>query len=496
MRASAQWEKAIGSVFAAVAILLYIYRDAAVYTVKTWIVNGTYTHGFLIFPISIWLIWRKRASLPDPSPDYRGLIAMTGCALLWELGHQAGAIVVEQYSLVLMIIASVWTILGIGVFRRITFPMFFLLLAVPFGEALIPPMMNFTADFTVAALKLTGIPVYREGTFFSLPSGNWSVVEACSGLRYFVSSLTLGMLYAYLTYHSTWRRLLFVVISALTPIIANGMRAYMIVMIGHLSGMRLAVGVDHLIYGWLFFGVVMLLLFWLGSFFRENQIDQPPGEAAPEKQHGYARFIPALASVLILGIAPQLYAWHLDGKLNIPAAITLVPPTGSWQPDPHPLSDWIPHYMGSRANLNQTYTKSGDAVMLYIGYYRGQSPGFELVSSTNQLVTTRNGEWGMVAESERDIPVSGERIPVVESTLLSATQRLAVWQWFWVDGQWVSNPYLAKLLEAKDRIFDMRDDAAVVILAAPAQQKNALADFATRMLPGITSTLKQAVHAE
>jgi len=38
------------------------------------------------------------------------------------------------------------------------------------------------------------------------------------------------------------------------PIIANWLRAYMIVMIGHLSGNKLAVGVDHLIYGWLFFG--------------------------------------------------------------------------------------------------------------------------------------------------------------------------------------------------------------------------------------------------
>ncbi len=44
----------------------------------------------------------------------------------------------------------------------------------------------------------------------------------------------------------------------------------MIVMIGHLSDNRLAVGVDHLIYGWVFFGVVMLLLFWIGSFWQED----------------------------------------------------------------------------------------------------------------------------------------------------------------------------------------------------------------------------------
>src|SRR4029079_4205078 len=129
-------------------------------------------------------------------------------------------------------------------------------------------MMDWTADFTVTALRLSGIPVFRVGTFFTIPSGQWSVVEGCSGLRYLIASITVGALFAYLSYQKPWKRILFVVLSVIVPIIANGMRAYMIVMIAHLSDMKLALGIDHLIYGWLFFGIVMLLLFWSGSFGR------------------------------------------------------------------------------------------------------------------------------------------------------------------------------------------------------------------------------------
>ncbi len=495
----AQWKKAIASAAVAVAALLFIYRDAAAYTVKIWLDNGTYTHGFLIFPISLWLIWRKRnilAAIP-PSPDYRGILAVILSCMLWQAGYQAGAMVVEQYSLVFMIIASVWTILGSEVFRRITFPMFFLLLAVPFGEALIPWMMNFTADFTVAALQFTGIPVYREGTFFSLPSGNWSVVEACSGLRYFVSSLTLGVLYAYLTYQSTSRRLLFVAASALIPIIANGLRAYMIVMIGHFSGMRLAVGVDHLIYGWLFFGIVMLLLFWLGSFFRENQNVPEAQQPAPSQRHESANFIAALAAILIPALLSPLYAAHLDKSLNAPAVLSLSAPSGPWQPDPHPLTSWVPHYLGSRIHVTQTYVKEGNAVSLYIAYYRGQSRGHELVTSTNQLVTTTDGVWGNVGEVRKKLSIGNERLPLIEANLRSSGMRLLVWQWYWVDGQWVVNPYLAKLLEAKARLINGRDDAAVVILATPSGNTAAatLQDFVRQMLPGIASSLTHAVKA-
>src|SRR5690606_22417596 len=101
---------------------------------------------------------------------------------------------------------------------------------------------------------------------------------------YLIASITLGALYAYLTYRSWKRRLLFVIAAMIVPVFANGGRAYMIVMIAHLSDMKLALGVDHYIYGWVFFGLVMLLLFWIGSFWREDEQPAPgrpePGTAA------------------------------------------------------------------------------------------------------------------------------------------------------------------------------------------------------------------------
>jgi exosortase A len=174
-----------------------------------------------------------------------------------------------------MIVLAVCAVVGSQIARAIAFPLAFSLLAVPIGEFLVPVMIEHTADFTVGALRLSGIPIYREGNNFVIPSGRWSVVEACSGLRYLIASITLGLLYAYLTYSSLLRRSLFVLASVLVPIVANWVRAYMIVMIGHLSGMKYAAGVDHLLYGWVFFGLVMLMLFWIGSRWREDLVAIP-----------------------------------------------------------------------------------------------------------------------------------------------------------------------------------------------------------------------------
>ena len=109
------------------------------------------------------------------------------------------------------------------------------------------------------------------------------MVEACSGIRYLIASMTLGTLYAYLNYDSTQRRLLFIALSAIVPIVANGLRAFLIVMIGHHSDMKLATGVDHLVYGWLFFGVVMFFLFSLGALFSEPQDSTRPDSTEDPK---------------------------------------------------------------------------------------------------------------------------------------------------------------------------------------------------------------------
>jgi exosortase len=73
-----------------------------------------------------------------------------------------------------MVVFAVPAVLGTQAARVLAFPLMFLFFCVPVGEFLIEPMMEATADFTVAALRLSGIPVYREGLQFVIPSGNWS----------------------------------------------------------------------------------------------------------------------------------------------------------------------------------------------------------------------------------------------------------------------------------------------------------------------------------
>lgn len=506
MAIASGWPQAAAISIVGVALLLLAYYGTTASTVAIWSRSETFAHGFLIFPISAYLIWSRRSQIAQFTPvaDWRGLIALVLLGFGWLAADLARVLVVKQLAVVAMIPALMFTVLGWRATWAMAFPLGFLLLAVPMGEFLIPPLMNFTADFTVGALQLTGIPVFREGTFFTIPSGHWSVVEGCSGLRYLIASFTLGTLYGYLTYRSLKKRLLFAAASIVVPIIANGMRAYMIVMIAHLSDMKLALGVDHYIYGWVFFGIVMLLLFWIGSFWREDVegTDPNPGSGVTAMASMTSRrsvLLTAILALLVAGLWPA-YAAYVESRAPKDFTIQLAVPRGSngWEPA-QPFTEWQPDYKGTDARLVQTYRKGDKTVTLFLAYYRYQRQGAELINTQNVMIRQKHPVWSNVGEQTRRAELAGRPADIIETKLQSPNLRLLIWNWDWLNGPVTINPYWAKLHEATSRLLGRWDDAAGVIVYTPYDENPALAaavlqDFLRDMLPAVDTTLENAAN--
>jgi exosortase A len=496
------WMFATGLALSVLFWLLGWYGETVHSMAATWLRSDTFAHGFLIFPISAYLVWAQREEIAQfsPAPNLMALPLLAGAGFAWLVGRVGDALIVEQYSFVLMIPFIVTIVLGSQVAKALAFPLFFLLLAVPTGDFLIPPLMTFTADFTVSALQATGIPVYREGRYFTIPSGDWSVVETCSGLRYLIASLTLGCLYAYLTYRSLARRLLFVAMSIVVPIIANGFRAYIIVMIGHISGMRLAVGIDHFIYGWVFFGFVMLLLFWIGSFWRKERL-VPKHRVSPEERpnsHTSLRRVlgASLAVAAMVTVWPD-YAVFLDEPSADVPALKVPPATGGWELTNGRLTEFIPYYLHPRTEVSQTYIKGGNKVGLYIAYYNHQRQGAELINSQNALVTTKNKHWANVGEETKEARLGEAEFAARATRLRGQNQRLLAWHWYWTEGHYTVNPYLVKLLKAKSKLLGSGDDGAFVAVYTAYEYRAEAADailqeFLRDMLPQITKSLNDA----
>jgi len=323
----------------------------------------------------------------------------------------------------------------------------------------------------MALVDLPGVP-------FALPTGTWSVVEACSGIRYVIASVTLGFLYAYVSYHALWKRLLFIALSALLPVLANGLRAYGIVLIGHYSDMQLAVGVDHLVYGWVFFGIVMLLLFWLGGFWAEEHppIDMARFSHADDAGHPIRQLVVATIGVLMAFSAQALY--EQVSKVEPLTSDKLLPlNVGGWQ-SVQPVEKFVATYQPTGFLIEETLSnRQGELMNAFVAFYPNQRQGYEAIAKQNALVRLDTSEEQLRGKRLKKVTVGSGSFEVNERTIIrkknGVQQNFLVWQWYRVAGTEFSNPYLGKLYEIWARIVDSRSDGAWIAISTPLEFEDA-----------------------
>ncbi|MET0087467.1 MAG: exosortase A [Sedimenticola sp.] len=497
----AQWKKH-GLVIGLMLLLLGIfYYPTFESIVEIWLRSDTFAHGFIIAPISLWLIWRVREQLlsTEPSINFLGLPFLLLLGITWLLAVYIDVLAIEQLAAVMMIPVVAFTLVGWQATSIILFPLFFLLFSVPLGEELTPVLIEFTADFTVAMVKLVGIPVYREGNFLQLPTGNWSVVSACSGVRYLIASVTLGLLYAYLTYQSMLKRGLFIVASAVVPIIANGLRAFIIVMLGHLSDMKLATGVDHLIYGWFFFGIVIAIMFYIGSFWREETEEE--NQRNLTLSVGNVSFSSVVSKITLMSVCAIIIMWPVKASverenhnLGIAPEIELVSPVG-WEKTGEKFL-WKPDFRGLDQEFDNVYrNQEGKTAGVFIGYYTEQRQGSEVGNYNNVLVGEANKKWRVVERYKDNLQLIDNSIRAPFAVISSRDENLLTAYLYYVDGKFITHKYLTKLMQAKAKIFGGRNDGAAIFITVPyADNDNTeklLKGFSSVLLPNIKQSLDQ-----
>ncbi|MFZ4289634.1 exosortase A [Variovorax sp. HJSM1_2] len=473
------WIKAIGMLFILLFALFFLYRGTVFSMVEIWRRSETFTHCFLIFPIVLWLIWGKKSEVLEllPEPSLWALIPILLFGIIWLLGNITSTNSISQLSFVGLLVSCVVLVLGFSVARVIVFPLGFLFFAVPIGEFLLPTLMEWTASFTILALRLTGIPVYRDGLQFVIPSGNWSVVEACSGVRYLIASLTVGTLFAYLNFSSNRKRLAFVFVSIVVSVVANWLRAYMIVLLGHLSGNTIAVGVDHIIYGWLFFGIVIMSVFIIGIRWAEV-IPKSHGATHllrndKEKSVKNSFIFIALIAGFVFLLMPVFYSARVNSAKYFNEIKIALPDFGksNWSLLLDAEDVWKPLYQKPASEISGIYRKTNDKVGLYVGYYRNQYSDSKLISSANVLVGSQDAHWNTVYQGATKLRLINSSVDIKSTTLRHVNgvlggggMQMAVWQYYWIGGHVTDNDYIAKIYMGLSKLLGYGDDAAVVVL--------------------------------
>lgn len=298
------WPVALAVLGLGLALLAGLFRQEAAAAVNTWNTSTAYNHGWLVAPIAAWLAWQRRHRLallaPRPSP-WLALLALPPAAL-WFAAERLGVMEGRQFGALGVVYALLLATLGWRVVWAMAIPLAYLVFMVPFGAFAVPTLQQITLKLIEFGLGLTDIPHYIDALIIEIPAGTFFVAEACAGLRFSIAALAFGALYAAVMFRSPWRRLAVLVLAVVVPIIANGMRALGIILLANWLGSAEAAAADHVIYGWVFFSIVILLLVLAGLPFREDAGPVPPGPVPPAKARR-PRHAAVLATAMLLAVA-------------------------------------------------------------------------------------------------------------------------------------------------------------------------------------------------
>jgi len=246
--------------------IIVVYWQTFARLIDAWIVDGNYSHGWLILPIALYFVWERRAKLEAApiQPSWFGLVVFAGGILVLLAGTLGSELFLARVSLLPVLAGIVLFLFGWKHLRILTFPLAFLLLMIPIPAIIFNriafPLQLFASRVGESTISAFNIPVLREGNVLTLANTSLEVAEACSGIRSLVSLLTLGIVYAYFSDTRAWVRGLIVLSTIPVAILANGARVAGTGILAHYFGSGAAEGFFHEFSGWIVFIVAFIMM--------------------------------------------------------------------------------------------------------------------------------------------------------------------------------------------------------------------------------------------
>ncbi|MBM0106193.1 exosortase [Steroidobacter sp. S1-65] len=422
--------RAAGSI-AIVVLGLLLFWPTTASLIEHWedTVRRTYTHGYLLVGIVLWLLWRNRVLWADVPvrPSLLAFLGVLGAGVVWLIALRAALQIVHQVLLPLILFGAFVSCYGWQAGRRLSLTFALLYFAVPVWDVFTPLLQTASVVAVQFLLRVVSIPAFVSGNIFTLPAGSLEVADGCAGLHFFVVGLTIAALYGEINHDSLWTRIKLMAFAMVLAMLTNWVRIFIIAIAAQATDMQhYLVREEHYSFGWALFAVTLVAFFLV--------VRRWP--AAPEPQATAAVGAPISWLGAALAGAGLLFApvWqHIDDNVvadHAPAQALPNAMTG-WSVARDTHSDWLPVFNGADVTERATFTRAGASVEAFAATYKNQHQGKELMGFGNSL------EGESLHVSRR----GGAEHPWLETEATdSLGERWLLWHSYRLDERWFDRP--------------------------------------------------------
>lgn len=456
------WRRHLAVLAIATVAIVMLFRADAGRLAETWWTSTTYGHCLFIGPVLAWLVWQRRAELAALTPTAwpPGLLLVAVGGFGWLLGDAGSVTFARQFGLVMMLQGAVVTLLGPNVARGMLFPLAYAFFLVPLGEWLEAPLQQVTVALVMPLLHLIGVPAGSNGVLIHAGRYYFEVAEACSGAKFVIAMLAFGVLVAHVGFTSWNRRAAFMAVALGVPVLANGVRAFATIWAADLTSVETATGFDHIVYGWVFFGLVMAAVLAIAWRWFDRAPDAPAFDPA-DLRRPVRPFDLTAATLLVGAVAATFPAWSaaVAGRASSVAALR-VPDVPGWRRVPlDARASWSPYHPGAHRSVNVRYADAQGAVDVAIAAYGRQSEGGELVGFGTGVLREED-RWVRVADVASIAGGSSMRI-----TAPGPVERVVA-TWYRIGGITTADERRVKIETARARLLGGDQRALAVYVSA------------------------------
>ena len=464
-RPDLRWRRHAAILAGAWAALLVLFGGDVGDLAHIYWTSTTFGHCMFVPPLLGWLVWLRRRELAQVAPVgwWPGLAVVAAGGFGWLIGEASGVALFRHAGLVLMLQGSALTVLGPNVARALAFPLGYMAFLVPFGNMFEAPLQDVTVVIVRNLLGLFRVPADIDGVLITTPNGYFEVAEACSGAKFLIAMIAYSALVANVCFVSWRRRAGFLAMALTVPILANGVRAFGTIYVAYWTSVERATGVDHIVYGWVFFAVVMAMVLAIGWHWFDRDPDARYFDPATLQVPVARRIDAPVGAFLALAIASAFLGWgnHIDARADtLPERIAL-PQVPGWRLAGRPATDWAAHYPTADRYLQARYVDPGGQVVdLAVAIYAHQNEDREVVKF-GQGAIHEDDKWVRVA----DLPdLDGGR--AIRMTAPGPVERETV-TWYRIGDTVTGSEERVKLETLEAKLLGGRQRAVAVLMSAP-----------------------------
>jgi exosortase len=212
------------------AAFLWSYWPTLTGLFSAWCYVPDYSHGFLVPPLALFILWIRRDRMPAPTTGlaWPGLILVALSVAIRAVGAWYYLESLEGWSILPWVAGVVWLLFGraVALWSLPSVLFLFFMVPLPFRveRQLSLPLQTIATKLSCWTLQILCQPALSEGHVIYLDGHPLKIEEACSGLRIFVGIAALAFAYVVVVRRTWWEKAILLASFVPIALIANATR--------------------------------------------------------------------------------------------------------------------------------------------------------------------------------------------------------------------------------------------------------------------------------